>query len=166
MTQKISQIAFLIAILFSIYSCSNDSLKSNSTESVSGENVNYDYTPTELETMGLINDYRVSIGLNTLEKVNYISVKSQEHNTYMIANDVVNHDNFVTRSEDIIKVLGVKKVRENIAYNYNTPQAALNAWLKSPEHKETITGDFTSFGVSVTENPANGKKYYTNIFAK
>lgn len=166
MAKKISQIASLIAIVFTIYSCSNDSLKSNSTESVPEKNVDYNYSPAELETMDLINEYRVSNGLNALEKINYISVKSEEHNNYMITNDIVSHDDFVARSEDIIKVLGVKKVSENIAYNYNTPQGALNAWLDSPEHKKNILGDHTNFGISITQNPINGKKYYTNIFVK
>jgi uncharacterized protein YkwD len=166
MAKKISQIASLIAIVFTIYSCSNDSLSSNPKESVPEKTVDYNYSPAELETMDLINKYRVSNGLNALEKINYISVKSQEHNNYMITNDIVSHDDFVARSEDIIKVLGVKKVGENIAYNYNTPQAALNAWINSPEHKKNILGDYTNFGISITQNPANGKKYYTNIFVK
>ncbi|WP_371414553.1 CAP domain-containing protein [Flavobacterium sp. YO12] len=136
MAKNNNQIALLIAIVFTIYSCSNDTLNSNPTESVPERIVDYNYSNAELETMDLINEYRVSNGLNILGKINYISVKSEEHNIYMITNDIVTHDNFVARSEDIIKVLGVKKVSENIAYNYNSPQAALNAWLDSPEHKK------------------------------
>jgi hypothetical protein len=52
--------------------------------------------------MKLINDYRLSVGLNALEKINYISVQSEEHDN-MISNNVVNHDGFVDRSENIIK---------------------------------------------------------------
>jgi hypothetical protein len=36
-------------------------------------------------------------------KINYISVQSEEHDNYMISNNVVNHDGFVDRSENIIK---------------------------------------------------------------
>jgi hypothetical protein len=42
----------------------------------------------------------------------------------------------------------------------------INAWLKSPGHKENIVGNFTHFGISIRENTETGKKYYTNIFAK
>jgi uncharacterized protein YkwD len=84
----------------------------------------------------------------------------------MIANNVVNHNDFVARSENIMSVLGAKTVSENIAFNYSTAQSALNAWLASPGHKENIEGNFTHFGISIRENPATGKKYYTNIFAK
>jgi uncharacterized protein YkwD len=128
--------------------------------------LNYTYTANELEAMKLINDYRVSIGLNTLEKINHISYKSEEHDNYMITNNVVNHDDFVARSENIINVLGAKTVAENIAYNYSSPQAALDAWLNSAGHKQNIEGNFTHFGISIRENPTTGKKYYTNIFAR
>ena len=128
--------------------------------------VEYSYSTSELETMNLINTYRVSIGLNALAKINHISHKSEEHDNYMIANNVVNHNDFVARSENIIKTLGAKTVSENIAYNYNTPEAVLEAWLASPSHKANIEGDHTHFGIAIKENPANGRKYYTNIFAK
>jgi uncharacterized protein YkwD len=62
-------------------------------------------------------------------------------------------------------ILGAKKVGENIAFNYNTPQAVLDAWLNSPIHKQYIEGDFTHFGISIRLN-SEGKKYYTNIFMK
>jgi uncharacterized protein YkwD len=126
----------------------------------------YNYSALELETMTLINNYRVSVGLNALEKINHVSYKSEEHDNYMIANNVVNHDDFVARSENIIKALGALKVSENIAYNYNSAQGAFDAWMNSPGHKENIVGDFTHFGIAIKENPVNGRKYYTNIFVK
>ncbi len=126
----------------------------------------YNYNQTELELENAINEYRQSIGLNALQKINHISYKSEEHNEYMISNNVVNHDLFEQRSRNIIEVLGAVKVNENVAYNYSTPSGALHAWLASPGHRANIEGDFTHFGVAVTENPSNGKKYYTNIFIK
>jgi uncharacterized protein YkwD len=83
--------------------------------------------------MKLINDYRLSVGCM---KINYISVQSEEHDNYMISNNVVNHDGFVDRSENIIKTQGAKTVGENIAYNYSTPQAAVSAWLNSQVTKK------------------------------
>jgi uncharacterized protein YkwD len=126
----------------------------------------YDYNQNELKMMDLINDYRESIGLSKLEKINYISYKSEEHNEYMIANNVVNHDYFSERSQDLINLLGATRVSENIAYNYLSPEAALAAWLNSPDHKANIEGDFTDFGVSITTDAETGKIYYTNMFIK
>jgi uncharacterized protein YkwD len=147
-------------------SCSSDASEdtANSTTAVIVEN--YTYSDTELETMKLINDYRVSIGLNPLEKINHISYKSEEHDFYMIDAKVPSHDGFVERSENIMKVLGAKTVGENVAYNYNSPQAAVTAWLNSAGHKANIEGNFTHFGIAIKQDMATGKKYYTNIFVK
>ncbi|EIA08828.1 CAP domain-containing protein [Flavobacterium frigoris] len=167
MKRYLLRAVLLSAVIFTMNSCSSDATEAASpVEAKSQAVVNYTYTANELEAMKLINDYRVSVGLNTLEKINHISYKSEEHDNYMITNNVVNHDDFVARSENIIKVLGAKTVGENIAYNYSSPQAALNAWLNSPAHKQNIEGNFTHFGIAIRENPTTGKKYYTNIFAK
>ncbi|WP_367770080.1 CAP domain-containing protein [Flavobacterium sp. WC2421] len=166
MKRNLLHVLMLITVIFTLNSCSSNSSEANPVEAKSEVVVNYTYTASEIEAMDLINEYRVSVGLNPLEKINHISYKSEEHDKYMITNNVVNHDDFVARSENIIKVLGAKTVGENIAYNYNSPQAAVTAWLNSPAHKDNIEGNFTHFGISIRENPTTGKKYYTNIFAK
>lgn len=160
---------FLLFITISLLtSCSSDSSSpetENLVSSSQNQNPEFTYTAYEDETLDIINSYRKSIGLNTLEKNNYISVESELHDEYMITNNEVSHDLFEERYKKITTTLGAKKVGENIAYNYNTPQAALDAWLKSPKHKECIEGDYTHFGIAIRVN-SNGKKYYTNIFMK
>ena len=156
MKVNLLKLMLLMTVIFTMDSCSSDASEdtANSTTAVIVEN------------MQLINEYRISVGLNALEKINHISYKSEEHDFYMIDTKVVSHDGFVERSENIMKALGAKTVGENIAYNYNSPQAALKAWLNSPAHKKNIEGDYTNFGISIREDAATGKKYYTNIFAK
>lgn len=127
--------------------------------------MDYTYNSDELEALALINSYRESIGLSVLMRNNHVSYKAKEHNEYMIQNNIVNHDGFGGRYENIIKVLGAIKVGENVAYNYKTSKAALDAWLLSPAHKKIIEGDYTHFGISVRESDI-GRKYYTNIFVK
>jgi len=153
-----------LALVFTMFSCSPDASDEASVNETMVQS--YDYNETEVRMATLINDYRTSIGLNALETINHISYKSEEHNEYMIANKVVNHDFFQERSQNIIHVLGAVKVNENVAYNYVTAEAALNAWLNSPGHKANIEGAFTHFGISITADPETGKKYYTNIFVK
>lgn len=156
-----------IAIFIAMNSCSADTAEGTESSTTTEALItNYTYNDSELETMQLINDYRVRIGLNALQKINHISYKCQEHNAYMIANNVVNHNDFTARSENIMGVLGATNVGENVAYNYKTSEAVLQAWLESPGHKENIEGNFTHFGISVTTDPATGKKYYTNIFVR
>ena len=166
MKTKLLSILFLTGILFTMNSCSSDSSEDSSVTAKAQAAVKFEYSASELATMKLINDYRVSIGLTALQPINYVSVKSEEHDQYMITKNVVSHDGFVSRSEDIVKVVGAKNVGENIAYNYNTPDGAVNAWLKSVSHKENIEGNFTHFGIAIRENATTGKKYYTNIFVR
>ena len=84
----------------------------------------------------------------------------------MIDNNVVNHDYFQQRSNNLVQVLGAQRVGENIAYNYQSAEGALNAWMNSPGHKENIEGDYTHIGISVTIDETTGKKYFTNMFMK
>lgn len=128
--------------------------------------LDYSYSTSEIEVMHLINDYRVKAGLNPLEKINHVSYKSEEHNVYMIANNVLSHDGFVARSENIIQALDAKAVAENIACDFNSPQDVVNAWLNSATHKGNIVGNFTHFGIAIDQDAVSGKKYYTNIFVR
>jgi len=162
---RILPVVFVLALAFSSVSCASDSEEIEPTTTPVLIQ-NYDYSDNELELADLINQHRATLGLNPLQTINHISYKSEEHNEYMIANNVVNHDLFQERSQNIIEVLGAYKVNENVAYNYMTSNSALKAWLKSPGHKANIEGDFTHFGISIRVNPENGKKYYTNIFIK
>ncbi len=125
----------------------------------------YSYSAIENETMDLINAYRVSVGLKALIKTDYISYKAEEHNKYMIANNVVDHVGFDARYQDIKNILKANGMGENVAFNYTSAQAVVNGWLASPGHKANIVGNFTHFGISIRADSA-GKKYYTNIFAK
>jgi len=166
MKLKFSRLLLLFTVAFIFNSCSSDSPTTQNTSTLLPLTVSaYTYNSIENETLALINSHRVGMGLKPLEKSNYASFKSEEHDNYMIANNVVNHDYFSGRSQNIIETLGAKAVGENIAYNYSTPQAALIAWLDSPTHKKCIEGDYTHFGISIRIN-AEGKKYYTNIFVK
>ena len=147
-------------------SCSSESSEIAEATTTTEKLVHYQHNAIEVEAMDLINEYRISIGLNALKRVSLISLKSQIHNFYMIENNVISHDGFVSRSNELSVALGATNIGENIAYNFNSPVGALAAWIASPAHKENLEGDYTHFGISVTECPETGKKYYTNIFAK
>lgn len=164
MKAKMFRALLPLAIVFTMVSCSSD----ESSETAEDKRVvtTYNYNDTELRLVTLINNYRQSIGLNTLEVVNHISYKSEGHNIYMIDNKVVNHDYFQQRSDNLIQVLGAERVGENIAYNYQMPESAFSAWMNSPAHKANIEGDYTHFGISVTTDTQTGRKYYTNMFIK
>jgi len=163
MKTKMYRALLLVAMLFFLDLCSSDS----SEEDFTSQKVEtYTYSDTELALFSKINNYRASKGLSELDQIKHISFKSSEHNLYMINNGVIGHHYFDQRAANIKQVLNASKVSENIAYNYNSNEGVLNAWLNSEGHKAVIEGDFTHFGASITINPVNGRKYYTNIFMK
>jgi uncharacterized protein YkwD len=164
MKAKMFKASLSLAIVFTMVSCSSDSSDGTSTEK--RVVTTYNYNETELKLITLINNYRQTIGLNTLEVINHISFKSEEHNIYMIKHNLVNHDYFQERSDNLILVLGAERVGENIAYNYKTAENAFSAWMDSPGHRANIEGDYTHFGLAVTTDAQTGKKYYTNMFMK
>ena len=170
MKTNLLRVFLLVAMVHTLNSCSPEASGTPSTAATTTAStqaaVSYSYNSDELQVMDLINTYRVSVGLNKLEQINYISYKSEQHNIHMIADNELSHNDFVARSADIMNVIGAKTVSENLAYNYSTPQSVLNAWLNSPTHKENIVGNFSHFGISIRIDPVSGKKYYTNIFAK
>lgn len=167
MGTEIILVVLSVGVFISVVKYLSNSRKTNiitSTDS-NQKDIEYQYSELELEILELINNYRIGVGLNKLTPVNYISYKSEEHTNYMISNNVVNHNNFVSRSENLISVLTAKRVGENVAYNYSKAQSVLNGWLNSPAHKENIEGDYTHFGISIRKN-TDGKNYFTNIFVK
>jgi uncharacterized protein YkwD len=160
----LSKIVFLVLVSFSIVSCSKEDVSEAPTDTTQ-TNVKYNYVNDEVQVLDLINVHRESLGLNKLEKIDFVSVKSEEHNNYMISTGTVNHNFFQDRYQSIMTALNATNVSENLAYNYSSPQSVVNAWLNSAGHKANIEGDYTHFGISIRAN-SEGKKYYTNIFVK
>ncbi|MFK5958446.1 MAG: CAP domain-containing protein [Lutibacter sp.] len=156
----------LILFMFVFFSCSkeDDGIYFNETNEVVNTNVNY--SNIEIEILDLVNDYRQSMGLNTLETLNIISGVADGHTNYMVETGQVSHDNFSQRAEILINNAGAKTVGENVAYGFNTAQGVLNGWLNSEEHKKIIENpSYTHFGIS-TESNNEGRKYFTQIFIK
>jgi uncharacterized protein YkwD len=146
---------FLILIILILSCTKND-------ESIIPQVYSYQYSEKEIELFDVINAYRNNIGLNELQPNQHISYVCYEHNIYMIENNVVNHDYFQQRVNNLQNTLGAVRVGENIAYNYQNPSSTLNAWLNSSGHKRIIEGDYTDFGLSITRS-SNQKNYITLI---
>ena len=155
-----------LLVLFAIltYSCSTDSVEDN-VEAITADLVVPTTKTIEIEVLELINDHRLSLGLNALESMSVVKSVAYTHTDYMVDNEVVSHDNFYTRSTYLKNNAGAKKVSENVAYGYTSAQSVVNAWIRSEGHKATIEGDFTNFEISA-EQSKEGKWYYTNIFIK
>ena len=156
----------IIALLLTFASCSTESTE-ETTQPADTYVVNNDYTYSniELEVARLINEHRVSQGLNSLQTINHISNVSEDHDQYMIANNTLTHALFAQREDNLRATVGALSVGENVAYNYLTAQSVVTAWLNSPSHKANMEGNYTHCGISVRAN-ADGKLYFTNIFIR
>lgn len=162
-------VLLLTFIALTMVSCSADEEQGQTTNSGSAQNptqnptTEYSYDADELAMVRLINDNRNEIGLPSLLLQDYVSLVSQGHNDYMILNEVVNHDLFGQRVDDLTETLGASSFAENVAFNYQAASGAFDAWMNSDGHRAAIEGNFTHFGISVSSD-AQGKKYYTAIF--
>ncbi|AUC76243.1 CAP domain-containing protein [Olleya sp. Bg11-27] len=154
----------VICFAITLTSCSTDSLE-DTIETDSIAMVIPETKAIETEILELINQHRISIGLNTL--VNHELIKGQafSHTAYMTDINEVNHDHFFTRKSYLVTNANAVKVSENVAYGYSSASAVVNAWLNSEGHRHNIEGDYTDFEISAEQGEDN-KWYFTNIFMK
>jgi|SRR5690606_11505298 len=146
------------------FSCATDTID-DKYETVTADLVVPTPTPFELEILELINNHRLSVGLNPLQSMGLIKSQAYTHTDYMIDNQEISHDYFFERSAFLKKNAAAKSVSENVARGYTSAQSVVSAWLKSAPHKANIEGDYTNFDISA-EKGTDNKWYYTNIFIK
>ncbi|MEQ3665463.1 MULTISPECIES: CAP domain-containing protein [unclassified Olleya] len=161
--RKITSLLIVFCIAISLTSCSTDTM--DETFEDSSVLVIPDAKPIEIEILELINQHRISLGLNTLDNLNIIKGQAFSHTDYMVNINEVNHDNFYSRKNYLVNNANALKVSENVAYGFSSASSVVNAWLNSDGHKRTIEGDFTDFDISA-ELDENNKWYFTNIFVK
>lgn len=140
-------------------SCEKESLPNSSSDipiALSNEMV-------ENEVLNVVNDHRLSLGLNALLFSEAAYVQAGTHNDYMIQKGSISHDNFSSRASKIAAEVDAKFVAENVARDYNSAEGAFQGWLNSTSHKKTMEGEFTHTAVSVKIDP-NGNFYYTQLF--
>lgn len=117
----------------------------------------------EAELFDIINNYRVSIGLNEMAFEGTTYYYAGLHTDYMIEKGITSHAKFNERAEKISKRTGAVFVAENVARNYDTVQEAFEAWIDSPGHRTNIEGEYNYSAISIKEN-SNGDLYFTQLF--
>ncbi|AUC82557.1 CAP domain-containing protein [Lacinutrix sp. Bg11-31] len=157
----------LVAVLFSAFFMSCSVEEENTTpEEYKLENISVEYTQLDYEIAELINAYRISQGLNTLNILNAASKEATKHNQYMVNKGVPSHDFFYLRSQNLKESVNAKNVSENVGFGFSNAQSLVDAWINSEGHRQNIENpDFTDFGIS-TQQDEQGKNYFTNIFVK
>ena len=148
-----------------IYPDTNNSTGTNgggSSNSGSGTTSNQNLTADELETFNLINQQRISNGLQALkidwEVQRVARIKAQD----MVNNNYFSHSSPTYGSPfDMLKSFGIsyRAAGENIAGNSNN-SAAVTAWMNSPGHRANIlNSSFNYTGLGVVNGSKYGKIY-------
>ena len=89
----------------------------------------YTHSAFEIELLDLVNQDRVSKGLNALTIINEISYVGSTHADYMIINGVASHDNFDQRVISLKNGLIKTLLRSNRFFAANTSSNFLLACL-------------------------------------
>ena len=117
----------------------------------------------EDELLGIVNAHRESLGYSPLQYSAVAYQFASTHTDYMISQGNLSHDNFSARASDISSATDAEMVAENVAKDYIDAAAALQGWLQSADHRNTIEGNFTHTAVSVKQD-AEGTIFYTQLF--
>jgi uncharacterized protein YkwD len=121
----------------------------------------------ERDVLGLVNEYRKSKRLPPLQTNAAMEYQARRHSMDMGTHRIpFGHQGFSFRMKYVMeKVQGVTQVGENVAYGNLSARAVVNGWIKSPEHRNNMEGNFKYTGLGVTRNMQN-QLYFTQLFAK
>lgn len=154
----------LLVFTFVFTSCSTSSVQDEEAL-LEVEESTLTISAVETELFETVNNYRTTNGLNALSYSKEAYKYAKQHTQFMIIEDKISHDNFNDRASKIAKDTDAIHIAENVAKNYPEVEMALQGWLDSPSHRNTIEGDFTHTAISIKEN-SEGKLFYTQIFFK
>ncbi|MEP7277655.1 MAG: CAP domain-containing protein [Bacteroidota bacterium] len=114
-----------------------------------------------------VNEYRKTKGLPPLHLLAIAASEAAKHSKNMAAKKLAfGHAGFNQRAIAIADELhGTSSTGENIAFGKMTSRQVIEAWLKSPDHKANIEGNFNYTGVGVAKD-SRGVVYYTQLFVK
>ena len=141
-------------------------LTSCSTPSLEDEQVIYPQkmaSAMEVEILDLVNEYRLSKGLNTLEFDHVAYDYASSHTKDMISEGQISHDDFDIRSSNLAQEANADYVSENVGKSFSTAKGIVEAWIKSPTHRKVMEGNFLYTAVSAKPDDS-GMFYFTQLF--
>lgn len=109
------------------------------------------------EVIVKINEYRQSLGLNTLAKSDRLQAGAERWTRHIVTtNDYTHEHTFVDYEGEILAAPNDDR---------DIPAQALKAWKESPDHNEIMTDpSFTTIGADCQDNPRDPFHYCTVRF--
>jgi len=124
---------------------------------------------TEQKIHQLINQYRISMNLPSLELNERISQLAREHSQAMATKKIpLGNCGFKQRIRKIALFLRYKAASENVALYQGNPvneEIIVQFWLKSAKHRNIIQGDYNLTGIGIAKD-SDDKYYITQIFIR
>lgn len=153
----------ILLLLCGLASCGKDSSESKSITtirpvkpSVSTENY-----------FDIVNNHRVKIGLRPFIYSPTIAEVAYGHSRFMSEGyGRFGHGGWRNRCSRLRNDMRTNLCGEIVAMGQRTPEAVLEAWLNSPEHRSAIENPrYTHTGVGVAKNQ-EGRLYWTQMFVE
>lgn len=123
----------------------------------------------ERDTFDLVNAHRTDQGQPALTWDATIADVARVHSQNMAAGLVdFGHAGFEERVDELSRTFAYASIAENVHHNfgYDDPaQVALDGWLNSPPHRDTVEGDYDLSGLGVAEAEP-GEYYFTQMFLR
>lgn len=124
------------------------------------------------QVLALVNQHRTAMGLSPLSTSSTLTAAAQWKALHMAYYRYMQHDDPAppvarTWVERLVACgySGDGPTGENIAHGYQTPQAVVDGWLDSPEHRDNIEyPGFSSIGIGAAQ-ASNGTWYWTQDFS-
>ena len=162
----------IIFLPFFCIACASKTVPATTHNNSAGRNAVYREKSISTATMNAdiingVNEYRKTKGLPPLHLLALAATEAARHSSNMASKKIAfGHAGFNNRALDIANELhGTSSTGENIAYGKMSWKQVIDAWLKSPDHKANIEGNFNYTGVGVAKD-SRGVVYYTQIFVK
>ncbi len=117
------------------------------------------------DILKLVNDHRASMKLAPLQMNDYIGTECETHSKNMAGNKVpFGHNGFDERAKRIkAKLNNINYWAENVAMSSKSAREIVDMWLKSPEHRKNIEGNYNLTGLGIAKDKTGGT-YITQIF--
>jgi uncharacterized protein YkwD len=115
----------------------------------------------------LINQERVNAGLSPLKQNAILNVEADRYAGVMASRNQMSHELEGDFGQRIRRTgYNGRMYGENIAYNYQTPEAVVRGWMNSSGHRANILNrNFDETGVGIRLN-SSGQPYYCQIFGR
>ena len=152
-------------LVISLFSCAKKTVSTAPARNTAYRDKVISIANINADIINGVNEHRKTKNLPPLHLLAIAASEAARHSSNMAAKKVAfGHTGFNERALAIANELhGSSATGENVAFGKMTAGEVIDAWLKSPNHKANIEGNFNYTGVGVAKD-SKGIVYYTQIF--